>query len=83
MQTDVASGPEARSLRRLLRGTGLPILYRYLTLSLLLLLAFHLYVNLVKALLDQGLFSPGLDVPPDFARPNHHLNWDPSDLLPF
>jgi len=50
---------------------------------LLLLLAFHLYVNVSKALFEQGVFIGGFDLPPDFALQQHDLNWDLSDLLLF
>jgi len=77
--TEVATGAEARRLRRWLLRAVLPRLLRAMVLFLLLIVAFDAYVNLSAALLEDSVCVGLCTEQP----PRHDLDWDPSDLLLF
>lgn len=76
--TEVATGADARSVRRWVRQAVLPLLVRTMVLFVLLGVAFYAYVNLSAALLEDPV-CVGLCT----EQPSRNLDWDPSDLLLF
>jgi len=76
--TEPATGAEAKSVRRWARRAVAPLVLRYLILLMLVVVGFHVYVNLSAALLENPVCL-GLCT----ERPTQDLDWDSGDLVPF